>query len=262
MHAQCPNCHSIFRITPEQLRTANGQVRCGVCRTVFDGRAAHVDVGEEEPSPSLRASRRNPTAGTPPKGAPDTAGEGSYPTLNLFPENVPPALREDMETPQPAARSGTLGTVFGALASLLLIVLLGVQYAYFHRDKLAQYPELRPTLNAMCEVTGCSLPPLRNIQDIELLSRNIYSHPNIPHALIITATFVNNAHFAQPYPLLQVSLFDLQGKLLAMRRFKPSEYLQPGTNPNEPMQPGSPVNIRLEVSDPGTNALAFEFKFL
>ena len=34
---RCPGCNTIFRVTPPQLALRAGQVRCGHCRTVFDG---------------------------------------------------------------------------------------------------------------------------------------------------------------------------------------------------------------------------------
>jgi len=36
---RCPHCHTAFRVVLDQLRVRNGLVRCGVCETVFDGRA-------------------------------------------------------------------------------------------------------------------------------------------------------------------------------------------------------------------------------
>lgn len=35
IHTQCPNCHSLFEVTEEQLERANGSVRCGNCLSVF-----------------------------------------------------------------------------------------------------------------------------------------------------------------------------------------------------------------------------------
>lgn len=36
---RCPQCGTSFKVVPDQLRVRNGLVRCGVCVTVFDGRA-------------------------------------------------------------------------------------------------------------------------------------------------------------------------------------------------------------------------------
>ena len=36
MYTQCPDCATVFRITAEALRAAQGDVRCGVCSTSFN----------------------------------------------------------------------------------------------------------------------------------------------------------------------------------------------------------------------------------
>ena len=36
---RCPNCQTVFRVNPEQLRTHGGNVRCGQCYTAFNARA-------------------------------------------------------------------------------------------------------------------------------------------------------------------------------------------------------------------------------
>ncbi len=56
MFTECPNCESVFRVTPETLRSARGEVRCGNCRTKFDALAsltdsiAGVEDGDERPA--------------------------------------------------------------------------------------------------------------------------------------------------------------------------------------------------------------------
>ena len=42
----CPQCGTRFRVEPEALNVAGGQLRCGACLTVFDGREA-PDVAPE-----------------------------------------------------------------------------------------------------------------------------------------------------------------------------------------------------------------------
>ena len=36
MFTQCPNCETTFQVTAEQLKAANGDVRCGQCLSVFN----------------------------------------------------------------------------------------------------------------------------------------------------------------------------------------------------------------------------------
>jgi predicted Zn finger-like uncharacterized protein len=36
-YTRCPGCSTVFRVTPAQLALRGGQVRCGQCKTVFNG---------------------------------------------------------------------------------------------------------------------------------------------------------------------------------------------------------------------------------
>ena len=53
----CPYCHTSFHVKEEQLQSADGQVRCGVCLRVFNGYDGHAEfiapqvTAEEEPVP-------------------------------------------------------------------------------------------------------------------------------------------------------------------------------------------------------------------
>ncbi len=47
---QCPKCDTTFRITPAQLKVANGAVRCGACLNVFRAAEHFQTVIEETPA--------------------------------------------------------------------------------------------------------------------------------------------------------------------------------------------------------------------
>jgi hypothetical protein len=79
---------------------------------------------------------------------------------------------------------------------------------------------------------------------------------------MITATLVNTAPHPQPFPLVELTLSDLQGQIVALRRFRPAEYLSAQETAQNPMEPGVPAALKLEIRDPGSHALAFEFDFL
>ena len=48
MLTQCPNCQTIFRVTSEILRVADGQVRCGRCQRQFDALERLIEENEGE----------------------------------------------------------------------------------------------------------------------------------------------------------------------------------------------------------------------
>ena len=80
-------------------------------------------------------------------------------------------------------------------------------------------------------------------------------------ALMISATLRNDAPFAQPYPVVSLVLADAQGHRVAMRRLRPSEYLDDSESLRAGMAPGAVTALVLEVEDPGNKAVAFEFGF-
>lgn len=52
MLTRCPYCSTTFRVTPEQLKVRQGQVRCGQCRRVFDAlRGLDENAAKAPPTP-------------------------------------------------------------------------------------------------------------------------------------------------------------------------------------------------------------------
>ncbi len=149
-----------------------------------------------------------------------------------------------------------------ALANIALIAVLLGQYAYFNREELTQYPDLRPWLTPFCDVLGCDVPLLKDPSRISLANRVVQSHPGHEHALLIDATLVNEAAFTQAYPELELRFSDLDNQLVAGRRFRPAEYLPPGTDIPKGMTPRQPVRFSLEIADPGKQAVSFQFNLL
>lgn len=159
----------------------------------------------------------------------------------------------------PAPRSGwaTFGWTLGSLAMVAL--LLG-QLAIHHRERLAANPQWRAPLERLCALTGCALPQRREPGSIEMVERTVLSHPRYQNALMIRATLVNKAPFAQPYPAVELTMTDLEQKRVAVRRFLPEEYLA-GPPPARLLSAGGSAQLQLEIADPGDEAVGFEFDF-
>ena len=87
------------------------------------------------------------------------------------------------------------------------------------------------------------------------------SHPNAKNALIINAVIVNNADYRQPYPVMKITLSNTSGLMVASRNFAPIEYLDADINIRKGMPPHQPIQIVLEIADPGKNAVNFQFDF-
>lgn len=146
-----------------------------------------------------------------------------------------------------------------AVGSILLMLVFLTQAIYFARDDLARDPQLRPWLETACAYVGCSITKPTQTSKIEILGWDVRSHPVAPKALVAGTTLINNAPFAQPYPLLELRFSDMNGTPLAQRRFKPREYLPAGTDLQAGMPPNTPIQVELELMDPGSAAVNFEF---
>lgn len=148
-----------------------------------------------------------------------------------------------------------------ALGCLLLTVLLAAQVAWANRVNLMRDPATQPTMLNVCARIRCDMPPIRDIAQLELLSRDIRPDPNTAGALLITATVRNNARFAQPWPVVVVQLNDIDNAPVAMRRFRPAEYLPDAARRAAGLAPGTTAAVAFEVADPGPRAVAFHFSF-
>ena len=63
MKTRCPDCQTVFRVTPEQLKARAGKVRCGNCQGVFN---ALDSLLEEASAPLVAAHARSRVAATEP----------------------------------------------------------------------------------------------------------------------------------------------------------------------------------------------------
>ncbi len=146
------------------------------------------------------------------------------------------------------------------LISVLLVGLLTLQVLIADRARLAQNAQWRPRIAMLCSWLACELPAWRETTGFKVLSREIRPHPTAPGALLVTATFRNDAAFEQAWPIVQLAMTDLDGGRIGLRRFQPREYLgsQPST---ERIAVGQSASFALEIIDPGNRAVAFEFEF-
>ncbi|MDH3315417.1 MAG: DUF3426 domain-containing protein [Gammaproteobacteria bacterium] len=278
MFTRCPHCSTFFAVSAAQLNAAQGRVRCGTCLSIFDGLKHLTDK-----SPDRNPDRAdfNPLSPNRLPGGDKSDGwqasvnvgafeaeslESTPPTLeegdSATTEDVPEVIKEDMDRAE-AERRGQWKTTALMVASLILLAALGVQYAWFKPARvLAGYPQARPWLEKFCEHARCSLPDLREPSKIQMLARDVRVHPGYEGALLVSATLVNAASYAQPYPRLQFSVFNVNGQTIASRIFEPEEYLSPDLNPKGDMSPGKPLQIALELIAPEEASISYEFRFL
>lgn len=262
MYAQCPDCLTVFSLNTETLAQARGHVVCGHCQIEFDALASLSD--QLPPEPFYQLSLRLP-------GEPPRLDLAVYRPPAESPAVAEPASeqRDDREdfselvvAPRFARRKEREGHRWPWItACLLLLLALGTQLAWAERDILISDDTIGPMLRQTCASLGCSLPLVQDTKQLSLLTRDVQAHPSVPGALLITASLRNDASFAQPYPVVSITLSDANGKRLAMRRLRPGEYLGDAGALQRGLPPGAAAALMLEVEDPDGKAVAFEFGF-
>ena len=105
------------------------------------------------------------------------------------------------------------------------------------------------------------MPLVKDTSKIVMINRSVRPHPGVEGTLLITAIFRNEADHAQPFPIVEVTLSDLRGQRIGMRRFEPQEYLETGNDIEQGMQPMTLVPVTLEVIEPESEAPDFLFDF-
>lgn len=264
MYSQCPQCLTVFELDAATLAMAHGCVSCSECGAVFDTIATLTDELPETPFETLPI---NDPAPAPPLLLQRVA-HAVPPQGSLF-DDAPPDATAAVDAPapdatadaaaalparfQPKSRHATRHRGGLIAACALLAVTLGLQLAWAERGT--------PVLRGAATSLGLPVPQQRDPAQLELLSRDIRRHPSVADALLISATVRNAAHFTQPYPVVSITLSDLDGNRIAMRRFRPQEYLHNPAVVAAGLRPGATAALVFEVHDPGRDAVAFEFAF-
>lgn len=145
--------------------------------------------------------------------------------------------------------------------TLLAAVALVAQYVVFHFDELARQDSYRPWFVSLCPTLGCTVPSRVDIHLIRSSNLVVRSHPTFAGALVVDAIIYNRASFSQPFPLLELRFADINNKLIASRRFKPSEYLSGDLAGQSEMPPQIPIHIALDILDPGKRAVNYSLSF-
>ncbi|WP_260958793.1 DUF3426 domain-containing protein [Pseudomonas citri] len=148
-----------------------------------------------------------------------------------------------------------------ALLILLASAALAGQYIAYHFDELARQDQYRPWFLQICPTLGCDVPSKVDIAKIKSSNLVVRSHPGFSGALVVDAIIYNRAPFSQPFPLLELRFADLNGHLIASRRFKPGEYLGGDLEGRGEMPPQTPIHIALDILDPGPKAVNYSLSF-
>ncbi|MFO1315158.1 MAG: DUF3426 domain-containing protein [Burkholderiales bacterium] len=252
---RCPGCKTVFRVTAAQLMLREGQVRCGHCRTVFNGREELISLSPPPPDEEPEADE---LAQGPPTVTLRTAR-----ALEPLPPDVPvapPQVAIDYENRFSGAkrRPHRLWTALGFVAIPLLTVSLVLQALLHFRDGLAAHlPATKPTLERMCAFAGCTIRPLRDVSALSIDASDLQADPAHRGLLILTATLRNRAPYAIGYPHLELTLTDAQDQVVVRRALSPADYVSGTANAAAGIAGNAEVPVKLFIDASATTQAGY-----
>ena len=159
---------------------------------------------------------------------------------------------------------GSGGGMRSWLWGLVILALIGIlvsQVVWFQFDRLSAIPQLRPFYEKGCELAGCELAPLIDINAIQSRKLVVRTDPANRTQLVVDAVIINRASFEQPFPAIALTFSNLNGDVVAQSIFTPEEYLA-GDGVNLGLMPtGTPVRIAIRIRDPGRDAVNYNLSF-
>jgi predicted Zn finger-like uncharacterized protein len=260
-YTRCPGCATVFRVTPEQLALREGQVRCGHCKTVFDGVAEHVSLALPAPAdgedvPLDEAALGPPTVTLRGGEALEPPPDAEAGTLTATDGDDVAALPDEDRFSPVAHRSTPRARAAGYVAAITVLVLLIAAQAIFHfRDAIAaHWPPARPALEGLCKAAGCAVRPLRDaaMSYLSIEASDLQADPAHRGLLILTATLRNRAAWELSYPHLELTLTDSQDRVVVRRALAPGEYVGGTTDLQRGIASNGEVSVKVFIDASAT----------
>lgn len=299
---RCTHCHTVFRITAEQLQVHGGKVRCGRCLQIFDGMVAlapdapvapaaetprpdaatptgaAAEAKAETPPPLPAAAEASPAV--MPTDVVSDPGTDAAPLLERFtplPAETPefgPSLEQEAERLATAAENPFIHEPdhaqpaarrpWLAAAGIVLAVALAGQAIFFYRGELAaRHPLARQWLNAACAQAGCAVPLPRVTKAVLIEASDLQLlDPARPDRIQLTATLRNHAGHDVAYPALDLVLTNATDHTLARRIFLPADYLGNHRDPRAGLAANAELTVRLTLDTGNLGAAGFRLALL
>ena len=270
-YTRCPGCKTIFRVSSQQLAMREGQVRCGHCRTVFDGELALVSLAPRPRTPGDEVQLSEAELGPPTVTLRNAqalspadeetyvrreppAGDDSVPA-SIDPELAYASRFSGSKTRQ---RFGLPAWAYGLLLPLLVIV-LGAQALFHFRDAIAaHWPQTKPALLRLCALADCQLKPLQDISGLSIEASDLQADPAHKGLLILSATIRNRAAHALGYPYLELTLSNAQDQIVVRRAFAPGEYLSGAANLDSGIAGNAELTVKLFIDASTTSQAGYQ----
>lgn len=296
MRTRCPDCQTVFRVTPEQLKARAGKVRCGHCQSVFNALdtlldenvvaiapapAPVVDIPQEEtPLPAEPTPEIHPLTS---EFDPQTHDSGANEAPSADEEVLDASTTQEigkaaglilprdtteipgyskwaegvMAAPATAPEDRSSRWPF-SLAAVLLALGLAGQATFHYRSELAvAFPSLHPLLQAFSQALDSPLPLPARAELVSIETSDLQTDTARGNLLVLNATLRNRAPYGQAYPSLELSLTDTQDVAIARRVFPPKEYLPAKVSADQPFAANSDFAVHLWIEAKDISAAGY-----
>jgi len=270
MVTRCPSCNTRFRVTPQQLQTRQGQVRCGRCLTLFDGYLTLASLTDPAPAPAAGAESTGPAFELQPieiaPAAPEPFSAAPAPAAEDRDYGPPPQqlTLDDPSFLEPSSATARRGSRLWAAASAVALLVLAGQGIYAYRGEIAaNVPGLKRYLVLACDWLECTVPLPQRPKLIAIEASDLQAiDPTRPGLIQLTATLRNHAGYDLAFPALDLVLTNTKEHTLARRIFLPAEYLERGKDARAGIPANAETTIRLDLDTGALNAAGFRLDLL
>jgi predicted Zn finger-like uncharacterized protein len=264
---RCPGCHTVFRVTAQQLAMREGQVRCGHCKTVFDGIAERIVL-----APQARGAERDDAYDEAMQGPPTVTlrnAQALHPVhsddAEESPEDEPEediseiAYEERFAWARPGKPRRSVGALL-AIALPLLVIALAAQLLFHYRNAVAaRWPAAKPALMEVCALAGCAINPPRDLamQYLSIDASDLQADPAHKGLLVLTANVRNHATWPLAYPDLEFTLTDTSNATVVRRVLAPSDYAGGAADLSKGIPPNAEIPVKLFIDASATTQAGY-----
>jgi len=143
-------------------------------------------------------------------------------------------------------------------ASVLSALALAGQAIHYNRETLARSAVVGPWVLGTYALLGLEPPTPTDLGAIELRQWGASTDARTPGRLRLRASLLNRAPFAQPYPVLRLTLHDRFGNRIGSRDVGARDYLPGGATGRRLFTAGQRLDAEIVVVDPGKDAVGYE----
>ena len=147
---------------------------------------------------------------------------------------------------------------YGLIAAALVLGLILVgQVLHQSREALATIPEFNEIVGPIYRMAGRPLTPAWDISGWRFEAATSKLN-EVDGVLTIYARIGNTSANPLPYPLVHLSLIDLELEIIGSKVLEPSEYLAGNPDPRKPVAPGDTFDAIIAIESAPANADGFK----